>query len=348
MRVCIVPEFPYGLMAGGLQVYAEELCAVLNQHGGDVQAELFAWSDHRPLPDLFHFVGFPPHWSEIAPLIRHAGVPYVSTMLFGNPRNDHSFRMARLRHWATTRILRRQGFDRAVLGASRLLVITEADVRAAQTIYGVPPQRIAKICNGVSEAFVTARAEIWQRVHGEADFFLCVGAIQPRKNQLRLVECANALRKPLVLLGPELPGEHEYSRLVEAAMSANRTFGGRWIKDLRFDDPRLISAYGACRAFVLPSVRETQPLSVLQAMAARKPVLLGVADYQKDPPFAGLPSADPNDPKAFQEALESAWYRGVATSLPQEHSWPEIARQTLQIYREVVRGCAKRQSETLV
>jgi glycosyltransferase involved in cell wall biosynthesis len=337
MRICIVPEYPVSLMTGGLQVQAIETWVALNALGEDLQAELFSWSDHRPLPDLYHFIGFPPHCGSIAELVRQAGRPYVVTMLLGNPRRGWWLRLALLKQQIMSTVLGLKTTAQTMRDAAGIVAITQADARAARAIFGIMADRIQVVANGVDESFFNASPAAWWRAFGRDPFVLCVGAIQQRKNQLMLVEACNQARLPVVLLGPVLPGEKDYGVRVGAALEKNKAFGGRWLQHLQKDDPLLISAYAACRLFVLLSQAETQPLSVMQAMAARCTVLLLESNYTKDALFRGLPIVKRATIHALASGIRLAWEQPRPTELPRTFTWLEVARRLACLYSDVLR-----------
>jgi glycosyltransferase involved in cell wall biosynthesis len=334
MRICIIPEYPASLMTGGLQVQAEQTFRALATLGHGLEAELFNWSDHRPLADLYHFIGFPPHLERVTELLRKAGRPYLITLLFGGNHRPVRLGLARLRRWGKSRVLRRRAREDAILGARALVVITGADARAAQFIYGLKPGRVHVVHNGVSDSFFHATAEEWRREHGSDPFVLSAGAIQPRKGQCLLAEACNRLRRPLVLLGPILPGESAYASEVEAAMKRNAGFGGRWLRHLRNEDALLASAFAACRVFALLSSSETQPLSVMQAMAARRPILLRRAGYTDDPLFRSLPITNAANVETVAADLQQVWDKMPLSSLGSEYTWDTVARRLREIYEQ--------------
>ena len=190
--------------------------------------------------------------------------------------------------------------------------------------------------NFVDEAFYDVTSDVWQRERGNNPFLLCVGWIQQRKNQLLLAKAANAVKLPLVLIGPPLPGEKSYAAEVGEVMKQNAKYGGAWIKGLAQTDPLLISAHRACRAFVLLSKAETQPLCVLQAMAAQRPVLLGKSFYTKSEPFSTLPQVTLNSFEEIQQALLAIWENGVAQTLSDKHRPKNVVRDLLKLYQRVL------------
>jgi glycosyltransferase involved in cell wall biosynthesis len=336
MRVCIVPEYPMSLMTGGLQVQAVETRKALSSLGGGMTAELFDWSKTETPCDLYHFIGLPYHLSPIAELVNEAGRATVITMLFGGVRDRVQLRMAAARRVLSSRVLRKRGRDRAIARAKAIITITEADAEAAHIIYGVERSRIKVIPHGIAEGYFRCTTEAWHKAYGDRKFVLCVGAVQQRKNQLLLVHVCNRLKLPLVLVGPVLPGQSEYGQRVGEAMRQNEPLGGRWLQHLRNEDELLQSAYAACRAFALLSSDETQPISVMQAMAARKPILLLKASYAEDKLFRELPQAPSCGLQTVADALKQVWENGRAPGFPPENTWGSVARQLQTIYNDAV------------
>jgi glycosyltransferase involved in cell wall biosynthesis len=334
MRVCIVPEYPMSLMTGGLQVQAVETCKALSSLNGGMTAELFDWSKADTPADLYHFISLS-HFG-LADLVRKAGRPYLITILFGGVHNSFQLRLAAARRLASSMLLGKKDRDKAILGAASIVTITEADSRAAHVIFGLESRKVVVVPNGVAEGFFECTPGAWHKTYGTKDFILCVGAVQQRKNQLLLAQICNQLKLPLVLLGAVLPGETEYALGVEREMRENESLGGRWLRHLKNGDELLVSAYAACRVFALLSSKETQPLSVMEAMAARKPILLMDAAYTKDALFCDLPRISSAHLPLGVEALEKAWKSGKPTELSTDYTWHGVARRLQTIYRQVL------------
>jgi glycosyltransferase involved in cell wall biosynthesis len=320
-------------MTGGLQVQALETYRALVRLCGADSVELFNWSERRPLADIYHFLGFPPHVHRLAELVHEAGRAYFCTILFGNSRDNSRLWAAMIRHFLKLRVLRQPQSDQAIRNAAAVITITDADADAVRAIYRLSVDRVHVIVHGIDESFFDCSPKRWQTVFGSNPFVLSVGAIQSRKNQLLLVDACNRLGLPAVLLGPVLPGEKQYAARVAAVMETNKQLGGRWLQDLQSDDPLLISAFAACRCFVLLSTSETQPLSLLQAMAAQKPVLLLRASYTRDKLFCHLPTVKTPDPDAVASALHRVWTDGASTSLSRDFTWNSVARQLHALYQ---------------
>ena len=335
-RVCIVPEYPMSFISGGLQMQAREIHRALEQKPADISVEMFEWAQARPLADLYHFIGFPSYLHRIAEFVRQARRPYACTIMMGNscqriPRMTAAFRH-RLKAWFSDL----RGKPDPVVCAQAVLTITPADAEAVRQIFGVERSRIHIVPHGVNDAFYQPSPLPWQSAFGKQPFALCVGAIQERKGQLGLVTAGNQLKLPVVLLGPVLLGEASYAKQVEAAMQENEKFGGRWIQHLQNDDPLLISAFGACQLFVLLSNLETQPISVLQALAARKPVLLLAAPYTRHPPFESVRTVKSLRASEVCRALQDSWNCQDSVQLSEEFRWDRVADRLREVYLKVL------------
>jgi glycosyltransferase involved in cell wall biosynthesis len=224
--------------------------------------------------------------------------------------------------------------QQAIEKASAIISITAQDAEAASIIFRIPRNCIQLIPVAVSDYYFHATSKLWNNQYGAEPFVLCVGAIQQRKNQLLLARICNQLRLPLVLVGAVLPGEDAYAAQVKIAMAANEKLGGRW---LRCSDAVLASAYAACRVLVLLSASETQPASVLQAMALEKPVLLAAVPYAHAYPFAALPRVNLREDLEVERALHRIWHDAPKTQLPDEFRWPSVCSRLALVYDSILR-----------
>ena len=336
MNVCIVPEYPISLMTGGLQVQAVETYKALKELDGELQVSLFNWSEASKPSDIYHFIGFPPYMYRVMELVKFAKRPYVITILFGCETNKLTLYLATMRRWIKSEILRLRSRQDAILNASALITITQADANALQMIHHIDKSKIHIVPNAVNENYFNATSDAWQKTFGTEQFILCVGAIQPRKNQLLLLKAANQLQLPVVLIGAELPGWEDYAKKVEDEQKINSAYGGRWIKNLTNENPLLASAYAACRLFVLLSTDETQPLSILQAMAVKKPVLLLKASYTNEPPFNQIPTTTAQNVQSLAMDIKRHWERGVVVPLPEDYRWRNVALKLKSIYEKAI------------
>jgi glycosyltransferase involved in cell wall biosynthesis len=216
-------------------------------------------------------------------------------------------------------------------------------------------QRIAAVPNAVDTAKFAPgdKAEARRKVGAPAGapLALMLANLAPHKGQETAVRAVAALKARgvevhLWLAGTERGGAGAYTArlrsLITEAGVADRT---RLLGQCR-DTPDLLRA---ADFFLLPSTCEGLPLSVLEAQAAKVPVLAaptaGVPEVVRDGISGFLvPAADAAGYAARMEQLladralvvrvTEAAYRDVT----REHNWPAFCRRVAELYEEILEG----------
>jgi glycosyltransferase-like protein len=173
---------------------------------------------------------------------------------------------------------------RAILEPDHVLVVSHWWRRVLEEEYGVAAEVVR---NGVdAERFARVPAfdpgPFRARVGAEGRFlFLTVGGIEPRKGAAELIEAMAALRRTLQP-SPVLAvvGGHsfqDYAAYRDRVLTRARASGLELGRDVvllgTVPDQELPCWYQAADAFVFPSLKEGWGLVVLEAMAARLPVI---------------------------------------------------------------------------
>lgn len=175
----------------------------------------------------------------------------------------------------------------------------------------------------------------------EEPFLLHVGAIQTRKNILRLVEAFEGLpeRYSLVLAGSAGHGSREILERIEKSRARPRI---RRLGYLTRDE--LNHLYRTAAVLAFPSLDEGFGLPVIEAMSAGLPVVTSNGSALKEIAGDAALLVDPADTDglrgALQEALEDASVRErlIAAGMRRagEFDWPRAAQQTLAVYRRLM------------
>lgn len=232
-------------------------------------------------------------------------------------------------------------------------VLTDASYIRQEIIdgFGVAPDRITSVPLGSREIFYPRSAEQCQQVlDGRGlsyrGFVLCVGTLEPRKNLELVIRAYSALpesfrrRRPLVMVGMRGWLTSNVESLMQPLVASGE------IRPLGFtSDEDLAVLYAAALALVYPSLYEGFGLPPLEAMASGSPVI--VSDRSTLPEVVGTAGVQiaADDETGLRDALlrfdgDSAFWRDRAeASLVQasRFSWERCARETLAIYRKVVR-----------
>ena len=182
-------------------------------------------------------------------------------------------------------------------------------LRFSRDVGGLDPARLTVIPNGIDpapfdRAEPVARAAIG--VPDDAHLALCVGRLDPQKGLPDLLDAAERViaRRPdwhLALAGDGPDRDWLLGQLAERPALRDRV---HWL-GRRDDVPGLLKS---ADVLVLPSLWEGMPNVVLEAMAARRPVVGTAVEGTEDLVVPGRTGwlVPPRDPAALAQALDEA------------------------------------------
>jgi glycosyltransferase involved in cell wall biosynthesis len=175
---------------------------------------------------------------------------------------------------------------------------------------------------------------------------LFVGRLHPQKNLINLIKAITIVKNNKHNIKLTIAGEgsqkKELQKLIKKEkLERNAVFAGI----VKGKD--LVNLYYKSELFVLPSIYEGQPLSILEALATKTPV---VASKTGDIPFMvqdgvnGYLIADPQNPQNIANKIERALNNRklnkmgeLGYQLTKENlSWELTAKETLNVYENIV------------
>jgi glycosyltransferase involved in cell wall biosynthesis len=251
--------------------------------------------------------------------------------------------------------------------ATRILTLSDHTRRDIIETYGVDSERVTAIPLAAPTHFgpVNNEKELQRvrHIYGiDGDYILSVGSIQPRKNLPRLVRAFASLRnKRRAGTLPKLVLVGKCAWLYDETLRALQETGMEDSVILTGYVPQsdLPALYSGAVCFVYPSYFEGFGLPPLEAMKCGAPTIVG--NNTSLPEVVGDAGIliDPFDISAIAAAIErliddsdfrhQLAVKGLARA--RMFDWHETARQTLDIYKQVVRGplpvMAKRHREGL-
>lgn len=260
---------------------------------------------------------------------RSAGVPYVVSPAGALPIFGRSKTYKRLFNAAVGR--------RLIAEASGWVAITKAEV-ADFTAYGVDPERVRVIPNGVNEADLAAIEVGGFREKaglGSAPYILFVGRLNPIKGPDLLLEafleiCEVYPDVTLVFAGPDEGMRHGLEERARAAGASGRV---RFLGFIAGRDKA--AAYRGAQLLVVPSRSEAMSIVAVEGGICGTPVLM--TDQ------CGLADLDEVDARLTVEVSAQGLERGLKVALEDRdrlarwgHRWQEIVRARF-LWKDIAR-----------
>jgi glycogen synthase len=252
--------------------------------------------------------------------------------------------------------------------ADGVVAVSRAMRDDVETLYGVAPERVRVIHNGIDPEEYRPRPapETLRRLGVDPDIpiVLFVGRITRQKGILHLVRAIRHLNAGIqVVLCAGAPDTAEIgAEMADLVEQARHEAAARvvWIPEM-LPKGDVIALYTHAAVFVCPSVYEPFGIINLEAMACETPVVASAVGGIPEivvPGETGLlvafdaeggGSPEPRDPAAFSRALadavnslvaaperRSAMGRAARDRVVAEFSWARIAEATLAFYRDLL------------
>ncbi|MDR1397488.1 MAG: glycosyltransferase family 4 protein [Desulfarculales bacterium] len=220
--------------------------------------------------------------------------------------------------------------------ATHILPNSQAECDQLATLFDLEPSLFTPIVNGVDDIFFTPEPpELFQeRFDIHEPFVLCMGNIEERKNQLKLIGALKGTSLHLVLAGQE----REAGYAARCRSLADKTV--HFVGTLEHGSQLQRSAYAAAEVFALPSTLETPGLAALEAAASGCRLAVTregcTREYFED--FSVY--LDPHDTADIQDAVRTALAApppaGLSAFIRKRYTWKHAAEQLINVYRAVL------------
>lgn len=303
------------------------------------------------LYDLVHLHNTHPAMAlaQLARRCLRVGLPYVVTThgLVETLNSRHIFRtnplLGYVIGWTVDRPLKF-----VVRHAKKVAVLSMSEAPLLAGL-NVAPKNIIPIYNGADPRFLLpyrASVDVRSRYHIPKDrqIILFVGNLKKNKGvEVLLKAVAKVENINAVVVGAATQPGYEQSllRLAEELKIVDRVvFAGR------VSDEELMAWHNTAMVFVLPTLGDTFPLVVLDAMAAGKPVVAsdvgGIPEQLGGE--AGL-TVPPGDPKALATAIQTVVSNPALASrygqagrrrVEQRFTWARVAENVESVYNSIL------------
>ncbi|HCT84077.1 MAG TPA: hypothetical protein DF296_02640 [Candidatus Margulisbacteria bacterium] len=338
LQVRILPEYPFGLAYGGLEMQCQRTLNELAKIAPGIKyLDYFSRADNF---DLLHIFGNPPGLYE-ACYYAHSHKKIVISAVCG----AMNISLTRATYYkifskALNLLNQRNDYERLrymFQSASHIICLNSLEKQYIQNYYDINSTKISIIPNGVEKAFFFATSDLFIKRYGINDFVLYSGNIVKRKNPLLLAKVLSDMNIKGVFIGGVVGDEPEYVKQFEEIVNASPNL--LWVKGLASSDPLLASAYAASKVVCLPSIAETQPQVALEAMALGKPVILADMPYAYQEPFTDVLRCSIDGRDSLVDCIHCALDNPEVHTHPLSdiYKWENIAKSIVDIYKRLDR-----------
>jgi glycogen synthase len=312
--------------------------------------------------DIVHCHTWYSHFGGCLAKVLH-GVPMVLTTHSLEPHRPWKAEQLGTAYAASTWIERT-----AYQNADGVIAVSESMRHDVQSLYGVPPERIRVIHNGIDLQQYRPTPDPATLAEFGIDpaqpIVLFVGRITKQKGILHLVNAIRSFRPGVqVVLCAGAPDTPEIGRAMTDAVAAARASTANpiiWIPEM-LPREKVIALYTHADIFVCPSIYEPFGIINLEAMACETPVVASavggipeVVSHGETGLLVPAETLDPSEveprhPEQFARdlamavnalladpALRADMGRRARERVEQQFSWTAIARQTLAFYEQVI------------
>jgi glycosyltransferase involved in cell wall biosynthesis len=223
----------------------------------------------------------------------------------------------------------------------RYVAVSDAVAEQLPDLIGVDGSKIRVVHNGIDVAAHVARARRDGALRRQGSTVLTTARLERRKGHRYLLEAASLVPGVRFLLAGDGPERSELEEKIQRAGLGDRVM----LLGYREDIPKLLEC---CDVFAFPSLDEGLPLAVLEAMAARRPVVASAIPSIAEVITHGQTGllVPPGDPVALAQAIQSLLEDSalvdrltVAARQRVERSFTvdAMARGVCSVYEELVR-----------
>lgn len=280
------------------------------------------WNPQFDEFDLVHFFSVVGGSSHFCAHIKKRGLPlFVSSSLWITDETKHLYPIDEI------------GCQLEL--ADRIVTNSNAESAKLSSVFGLPKEKFIAVHNGIDEKFIQlANAKSFSSCVPESQkFFLNVGNIEPRKNQLSLIQ---AMKKfpdyKLVLIG--FVRDQVYARKCFELGGDKLIFLG----SMPHNSELLRAAMAASEIFIMPSILETPSLAALEAAAQGAKIVITEVGSTREYFGDMAHYINPNDVDSICDAIESALLKNkdkvLHSHIVSSFTWNKVIGRLDEEYRK--------------
>lgn len=260
----------------------------------------------------------------------------------GNPPlvvTDHGLRSQTAPEWIQN-IYTKTGTKWTLNAADKIICYTETEKEELISV-GIKPQKIEVIHNGIDTNLFTPNID---KSHGRNNRLLWIGRFVKGKGVDYLVDAFELLKHKYPNLSMTMVGKGPEKERIEKRIRALDIGKNITIMDL-VPNSNIVKLYQNSDVFVLPSIEEGVPRTILEAMSCGIPIVCSrlphLVDIVKNSGFL-VPTRDPqalvDNISIILSDKELAMRMGNngRTNAVNHYSWEDTVKRTIKLYERLI------------
>lgn len=201
--------------------------------------------------------------------------------------------------------------------------------------FGIKKERYSVIPNAIDANIAKKQEEsdVPEEFEKYRNAIICVGRIEPRKNQLALVKALDQSKYKLILVGAVSENQKGYFKEIKEIMDKNPNF--YYLP--RVDNSKLYQLYKVCKVSTLPSWLDTPGLVNLEAAAMGCNLAISskgsTTEYFSDFAEYCLPDDIEGIKKAIDRAFEKPRNEKLKNKIFENYTWEIAGKKTMEAYK---------------
>ena len=251
------------------------------------------------------------------------GIEYLKTTL------KHGLGKEKLIYFPYVWKGQKKSIQEVLINAEAILPNSASEAKRVSKSYGIEVAEYI-VPNGIN----TQEFCFTEDTERVSNLLICVGQIEPRKNQLNLIRAANQLDVSLVIIGNPAPNHRAYFEECKKVATEKVTFV------TRVKQKQLIPYYLSSAIHILPSWFETTGLSSLEAAYLGCKIIVSPNGDTKDYFGDYATYCEPQSVQSIKEAIIGALKREFSDELKQviesNFTWRKAAERTKECYQSIL------------
>lgn len=337
MKIAYVGAVPLNLMYGGGETQMINTFNVVKKFGIDVSYYDLYNKDVKY--DLVHVFGCHYWHYNLIHLLKSKGIPIVLSPISYSPGKLFKYKIwsifDRFLPVKTTFRLHKEIIELADI----LLPNSNEEAKYLINHFGACLNKIEVIYNGINIPNIKFKNNLFFENFGIKDYVLCVGKIEPRKNQIEVVKALKKLNRKCVFVGAGMLNDVSYFNEFKELINGDPRF--LHIEYIEHNSDMMASLYLNAYIHILLGKNETPGLVNLEAASYNCELIVWdcppVREYLKN----NATYINQENLKNLHYIIENIFLKKLKITDPDfiidNYSWDKIGENNINIYKQILK-----------